>query len=161
MANIHRALDVVGDGESATDVEIRQSNIGVALDFPSQVQQSLQSNLVRGELRDLGPDVHIEPEQSNVLQPRRDLCNGECLVERYPELHPLLTRACVRVRRVYQDLGVYAQRDWSDDAKPLRHIVEYVQLLLGFHIDEEYFGRASSISRSVFPTPLKTMSRPE
>ena len=84
--------------------------------------------------------MHIEPEQSNVLESRRNFCNGECLVKRYPELHTLLTRARVWVRRVDQDFGIYAQCHRSDDAEALSHIVEYVQLLLGFHIDKEHFG---------------------
>ena len=41
---------------------------------------------------------------------------------------------------VYQHLRIHAHRNGSDETEPLRHGVEYVQLLLGLHVEEKHLG---------------------
>ena len=140
MTDIHRTLGVVRDSEPTADVEILQSAFCIPLDLAPQVQQPLHSDFVRSELRDLGPDVHVETEEADILQIGGHFRNGERLVERDAELHPLLARPRVRVRSVHQHLRIHAERNGSDDAEPLRHSVEDVQLLLGLHVEEKDLG---------------------
>ncbi len=73
--------------------------------------------------------MHVETEESDILERRSHLRDGKCLVERDAELHPLFARASVGVWGVDKDFRIHSQRDGSDNAKPLRYRIEGVQLL--------------------------------
>src|SRR6185436_3607544 len=141
LGDINRALGgIVGDGETATDVEILEGELRLALDLTTQVQQALQPDLVRCELRDLRADVHVEPQQAHVRERRGDFGNGQRFVERDPELHSLLARAGVRMWRVDEHFRIHAQSDGRLSSKPAGDSIEHVQLLLRLDVEEQNLG---------------------
>src|SRR5450759_2163304 len=103
----------------------------VALYFPTEVKQSLETDLIRGELRNLGADVHVEAEQVHVFERVGEHRDGQSLGEGNSELHPLLSRARVWMRRIDQHLGIHSQRDRRPDAEALCYRIEHMQLLFG------------------------------
>ena len=141
LGDIHRTLGrIVGDGQPAADVQVFQRNLGLPLDFPAQMEQALQADLVRRELRDLGAHMHVEPQQPEIGERDGDLSDGERFVERNPEFHSLLASAGVGMRGIDEHFRIHAQCNRGRRPEPLCDGVEDVQLLLRFDVDEENLG---------------------
>src|SRR2546423_1792127 len=104
------------------------------------MQESLQTHLVRRELRDLRADMHVESNQPQMRQGSDNLRHRQRLVKRNPELHSLLTGARVGMRRLDEHLRIDPQRNSRLYTNSSGDGVEDVDFLLRFNVYEQDVG---------------------
>src|SRR2546423_2181479 len=134
LLHVYRPLrSVVSHRQATTDVEVLEFDGRRLLDLTAEMQESLQTHLVRRELRDLRADMHVESNQPQMRQRSDNLRHRQRLVKRNPELHSLLTGARVGMRRLDEQLRIDPQRNSRLYTDSTGDRVEDVDFLLRFN----------------------------
>src|SRR2546423_7882678 len=126
MTAVARSLGVIRPRQTAAYVEPLETRLRLSLDFAAQVEQPLQADLVGSELRYLRADVHVEPQELDVWERRRDLRHRQSLIERDSEFHPLFSGARVGMRSIDKHLRIHSERHRRFHLETLRDGVEDV-----------------------------------